>query len=106
MKFLLMILAMNLAAAPKQTQVVHIVTMDAMSFNPKVIEIKPGDKVRWVNESYSSHNVIANNGSFKSAMLETKGQAFEFTFTQTGTYAYFCRPHKLMGMKGKVIVKE
>jgi plastocyanin len=90
----------------KSIPVIHEVRMEDMSFSPRVIEIRVGETVRWVNRSNSTHNVVANDKSFKSKMLPSKGDQFEFTFKSAGEFHYFCQPHKLMGMKGLIIVKK
>ncbi len=33
------------------------------------------------------------------------GELFEVTFTQPGTYPYYCNPHRSLGMMGTVIVE-
>jgi len=49
-----------------------------------------------------SHNVIADDGSFKSPDLSS-GKTFSFTFEKTGTYTYSCHIHPTM--KGTVVVQ-
>lgn len=83
---------------------VHIVQIEGMRFTPKALHIKAGETVRWINGSASSHNVISEKSHFKSSMLTRKGEIFEFTFTSSGEYQYYCQPHKMMGMKGVIVV--
>jgi plastocyanin len=85
---------------------VHIVRIEGMKFIPKSLEVKVGETVVWVNQTESSHNVMANDGSFKSEMLHKSGEKFKFTFKKVGEFSYHCEPHRMMGMKGKVIVKN
>jgi len=82
---------------------VHIVRMEGMKFIPSVIRVAPGDTVKWINTTNTYHNVVAKDKSFSSDMLGTD-QQFEHVFTKTGSYAYFCKPHRMMGMKGVVEV--
>jgi plastocyanin len=84
----------------------HVVRIEGMRFIPKLLEVKAGETVHWINESGSSHNVIANDGSFKSEMLDDKGDKFEYTFKKEGEIHYYCQPHQMMGMKGTIIVKK
>jgi len=91
---------------PIHKPAVHVVKMEGMRFIPKVIEINAGETVRWVNESSSAHNVVAADKRFKSKMLSSAADQFEYTFTTAGEYRYFCEPHKMMGMIGVVVVKE
>ena len=80
-----------------------------MVFSQEIVRINAGDTVFWkaINKG---HNVefVSKNGvpegveKFKSKI----GKDTEFTFTIPGIYAYWCVPHKAMGMIGFVIVDE
>ena len=79
----------------------------SMVFSTEIVKINSGDTVFW-NATDKGHNVqfISKNGvpegveKFKSKI----GKDAEFTFTIPGIYAYWCTPHKTMGMIGFVIV--
>ena len=78
-----------------------------MVFNQEIVRINLGDTVFW-KATDRGHNVefISKNGvpdgveKFKSKV----GKDTEFTFTIPGIYAYWCVPHKTLGMIGFVIV--
>ena len=78
-----------------------------MVFNQEIVRIDLGDTVFW-KATDRGHNVefISKNGvpdgveKFKSKV----GKDTEFTFTIPGIYAYWCVPHKTLGMIGFVIV--
>ena len=78
-----------------------------MVFSTKIVKVDIGDTVFWKSTD-KGHNVqfISKNGvpegveKFKSKI----GKDTEFTFTIPGIYAYWCVPHKTMGMIGFVIV--
>ena len=80
-----------------------------MVFSKEIVRINPGDTVFW-KATDRGHNVefISKNGvpdgveKFKSKV----GKDTEFTFTIPGIYAYWCVPHKTMGMIGFVIVGD
>ena len=80
-----------------------------MVFSKEIVRINPGDTVFW-KATDRGHNVemISKNGvpdgveKFKSKV----GKDTEFTFTIPGIYAYWCSPHKTLGMIGFVIVGE
>ena len=78
------------------------VTMKQFAFNPATVTIKVGETVTWENQDGADHNVIADDGSFKSADFG-QGKTFSFTFTKAGTYTYSCHIHP--DMKGTVIVQ-
>ena len=80
-----------------------------MVFSQEIVRIDPGDTVYWKSTD-PGHNVqfISKNGvpdgveKFKSKVSKDT----EFTFTIPGIYAYWCVPHKTLGMIGFVIVGE
>ena len=80
-----------------------------MVFSQEIVKINPGDTVYW-KAIDKGHNVefIHKNGvpkgveKFKSKI----GKDTEYTFTISGIYAYWCVPHKTMGMIGFVIVGD
>ena len=80
-----------------------------MVFNQEIVRIDPGDTVFW-KATDRGHNVefLSKNGvpdgveKFKSKV----GKDTEFTFTIPGIYAYWCVPHKTLGMIGFVIVGD
>jgi len=77
----------------------------ANAFSPAAVTVSTGTTVRWKWTGRGSHNVIEENGDFRSDLMATKGETFEHTFDETGTYKYYCRPHKTLGMKGVVVVE-
>lgn len=84
-----------------------------MAFEPKLIIIKPGDTVTWVNEVEEEHNVVSypdgfpkGEKPFASQMMQKKNEKWSYTFRTKGTYEYHCIPHLPMGMHGQVIVER
>ena len=61
-----------------------------------------GDTITWINDDDTPHTVTANDYSFDSGTLR-KGDTWSYTFTEPGTYNYFCEPHPWM--EGVIIVK-
>jgi plastocyanin len=78
------------------------VIMNNRSYDPATVTIKAGDTVTWVNQDAPQHDVVADNGEFKSDLFD-KGGTFSFTFSTAGTYPYHCSIHP--GMTGTVIVQ-
>ena len=80
-----------------------------MVFSSEIVKVDVGDTVFWKSID-KGHNVefISKNGvpdgveKFKSKVNKDA----EFTFTIPGIYAYWCTPHKSMGMIGFVIVGD
>ena len=81
----------------------------SMVFSQEIVRINPGDTVFW-KATDKGHNVqfISKNGvpegveKFKSKI----GKDTQYTFAIPGIYAYWCTPHKSMGMIGFVIVGD
>ena len=81
----------------------------SMVFSTEIVKINSGDTVFW-KATDKGHNVqfISKNGvpegveKFKSKINKDT----EYTFTIPGIYAYWCVPHKTMGMIGFVIVGD
>tara|TARA_B110001454_G_scaffold77618_1_gene75185 strand:- start:860 stop:1294 length:435 start_codon:yes stop_codon:yes gene_type:complete len=81
----------------------------SMLYSQEIVRISAGDTVFWKSTN-PGHNVqfIAKNGvpegvdKFKSKI----GKDAQFTFTIPGIYAYWCVPHKTLGMIGFVIVGD
>lgn len=84
------------------------------SFSPKVIQIAPGTKVRWVNEDafaylageYAGvHNAVSTGAEegFASPLL-AHGESYEHAFAAEGEFRYICTPHPYM--EGVIIVKQ
>ena len=72
------------------------------SFIPETLTVKAGATVTWVNEDDVPHTVVSTTKKFSSQVLDTDGK-YAHTFTDPGTYEYYCSVHP--HMKGKVIVQ-
>ena len=80
-----------------------------MVFSQEIVRINLGDTVFWKStdpghnvQFISKHGVPDGVEKFKSKV----GKDTEFTFTIPGIYAYWCVPHKTLGMIGFIIVGE
>jgi plastocyanin len=81
-----------------------------LRFVPAEVTIAPGTTVRWVYQGGGGHTVTPGNagqdGVWARQVMNGGGQTFEHTFNVGGqTYDYFCEPHELQGMTGRVIVQ-
>ena len=82
---------------------------EKMVFSENILRVKSGDTVVWKSTD-RGHNVefIKKNGipdGVKKFISKISKDA-EYTFTIPGIYAYWCTPHKSMGMIGFVVVDE
>ena len=77
-----------------------------MVYSKKIVKIDVGDTVFWKsttpghNVEFIKDGVPEGVGKFKSKLSKDT----EYKFTVPGIYAYWCTPHKSMGMIGFVIV--
>ncbi len=78
------------------------VKIDNFSFIPETLTVKAGTKVTWVNKDDEPHTVVSTTKKFSSRVMDTGGQ-YDHTFTDPGTYEYYCSVHP--HMKAKVIVQ-
>ena len=109
MIFLSLIFSKGLLAEDTTVEMLNKIEKRSMVFSQEIVRINSGDTVFW-KSSDKGHNVefISKNGvpegveKFKSKI----GKDTEYTFTIPGIYAYWCVPHKTMGMIGFVIVGD
>ena len=78
------------------------VKIDNFSFAPQTVAIPVGATVTWTNRDDIPHTVVSTDGVFKSKVRDTD-EKFSYTFTNAGTYPYFCSVHPKM--TGKIVVQ-
>lgn len=66
-----------------------------------VTEVKVGTTVTVTNDDGGTHTWTAVDDTFDSGNLSS-GDSFEFTFTEAGSFDYFCNIHP--GMTGTIVV--
>jgi plastocyanin len=76
-------------------------TISDFRFAPATITVHAGQTVTWINRGPSTHTATARDRSFNSGPLKP-GASSSHTFTQAGTYNYFCQIHTFM--HGTVVV--
>ncbi len=87
-------------------------------FDPYGVLIRPGQTIRWINrDPANAHTATAyapanfdhprripgGAAAFDSGYLLTD-EAFEVTLEVPGVYDYYCIPHELSGMVGRIVV--
>ncbi|WP_435089849.1 plastocyanin/azurin family copper-binding protein [Candidatus Pelagibacter bacterium nBUS_49] len=81
---------------------------ERMVYSKKIININVGDKVFWESTD-KGHNVEFIKGGVPDGVEKFKSRLNEdvsYEFTIPGIYAYWCTPHKSLGMIGFVIVGD
>jgi plastocyanin len=90
-----------------QSQSESRVTIKLFQYQPGRMEVKAGTTVKWMNEDEIFHTVSAGepgkNGGGFDGVLDGKGKSFSFTFSQPGTYSYYCERHE--HMRGEIEVR-
>ena len=95
-------------AADVTVEMLNKLDNESMIYSKKIVKINTGDTVFW-KATDKGHNVeFIKNGvpegvdKFKSKFNKDA----EYKFTVPGIYAYWCTPHKTMGMIGFVVVGD
>jgi pseudoazurin len=81
---------------------------ESMVYSQKIVKINVGEKVFWKATS-KGHNVEFIKGGVPEGVEKFKSKYnkdVEFKFDVPGIYAYWCTPHKSMGMIGFIIVGD
>ena len=93
-------------AADVEVEMLNKLNNEFMVYSKKIVKIDVGDTVFWKsttpghNVEFIKDGVPEGVGKFKSKLSKDT----EYKFTIPGIYAYWCTPHKSMGMIGFVVV--
>ena len=103
--FGIMIMAISGGVVAAKT---YTVEARAVSFDPMVAKIQPGDTVAWINMTGHNSNSMGDEQGLtpeggNSWKLQI-GQNYSVTLETEGVYIYKCDPHYAMGMVGAIIV--
>lgn len=77
-------------------------------FEPAVLQIQPGDTVKFVPTD-RGHNSVANEDLMPEGAEGWEGKVneeVEVTLETEGVYGYYCQPHRTTGMIGLILVGE
>lgn len=85
-------------AAPAGPNAVNI---DNFAFAPASLTVAAGTTVTWTNHDEDPHNIVAENGQFRSPTMSSGG-TYSYKFVSPGTFAYVCGIHPFM--HGTVVV--
>lgn len=108
---------MLLRAGPAAAETLHEIDMlnadpddrsERMIFRPAVLEVEPGDTVKFIAAD-RSHNAQSIDGMTPEGAEPFRGRVneeIEVTFETEGTYGYICQPHATMGMIGFILVGD
>ena len=95
------------ASATDQTvEMLNKLEKENMVFSKKIVNVDVGDTVFW-KATKSGHNVEFVKGGVPEVVDKFRSKLSkdaEYKFEIPGIYAYWCTPHKGMGMIGFVVV--
>ena len=96
----------NAYAANETIEMLNKQGKESMVYSKKVVKIDVGDTIFW-KATDKGHNVEFIKGGVPEGVDKFKSKYnvdVEYTFTVPGIYAYWCTPHKNMGMIGFIVV--
>ena len=98
----------NALAADETIEMLNKQGKESMVYSKKIIKVNVGDTVFW-KATTKGHNVEFIKGGVPEGVDKFKSKFnkdVEYKFTIPGIYAYWCTPHKSMGMIGFVVVGD
>ncbi len=104
---MLLIMGLNVPTAQAKTVEVKLGTDDGMlAFSPSSVKISAGDSIKFVNNKLAPHNAVfdGNEALSHPDLAFAPGESWTKTFSDPGTYDFYCEPHRGAGMVGKVEV--
>tara|TARA_Y100001970_G_scaffold147734_1_gene181360 strand:+ start:372 stop:806 length:435 start_codon:yes stop_codon:yes gene_type:complete len=93
-------------SAAETIEMLNKLGKESMVYSKKVVRINVGDSILW-KATTKGHNVEFIKGGTPEGVKKFKSKMnkdVEYTFGIPGIYAYWCTPHKSMGMIGFVVV--
>ena len=93
-------------SATETIEMLNKLGKESMVYSKKVVRINVGDSILW-KATTKGHNVEFIKGGTPEGVKKFKSKMnkdVEYTFEIPGIYAYWCTPHKSMGMIGFAVV--
>jgi len=97
---------MSASAADQTIEMLNKLEKENMVFSKKIVKIDIGNTVFW-KATKAGHNVEFIKGGVPEGVEKFRSKLSkdtEYKFEITGIYAYWCTPHKGMGMIGFIVV--
>ena len=104
--FFLLFSSKFVIAADQTVEMLNRLNKESMVFEPKIVRVNVGDTVLW-KATDKGHNVEFIKKGVPDGVEKFKSKYnkdTEYKFNIPGIYAYWCTPHKNMGMIGFVVV--
>ena len=106
--FTFILFTTNSMAANETVEMLNKLGKDSMVYSKKIVRINVGDTVFW-KATDKGHNVEFIKGGIPEGVEKFKSKFnkdTEYKFSVPGIYAYWCTPHKNMGMIGFIVVGD
>lgn len=72
------------------------VVIQNFTYQPANLQVKVGTTVTWTNQDTAPHTITFRDSALTSSKVLQKEGVFIYTFTTTGTFAYYCQVHPYM----------
>ena len=102
----ILFITQSVLAADQTVEMLNKLGKEHMVYSQKIVNIEVGDTVFWKSTT-PGHNVEFIKGGVPEGVEKFRSKVSkdtEYKFEIPGIYAYWCTPHKGMGMIGFVVV--
>ena len=104
--FFILLISQSAFAADQVIEMLNKLGKENMVYSQKIVNIEVGDSIIWKSTT-KGHNVEFIKGGTPDGVEKFKSKInkdAQYKFEIPGIYAYWCTPHKGMGMIGFVVV--
>ena len=104
--FFVLLISQSVFAADQTIEMLNKLGKEHMVYSKKIVNIEVGDSIIW-KATTKGHNVEFIKGGTPDGVEKFKSKInkdVQYKFEIPGIYAYWCTPHKGMGMIGFVVV--
>ncbi len=104
--FFILLISQSAFAADQVIEMLNKLGKEHMVYSRKIVNIEVGDSIIWKSTT-KGHNVEFIKGGTPDGVEKFKSKInkdAQYKFEIPGIYAYWCTPHKGMGMIGFVVV--
>ena len=104
--FFVLLISQSAFAADQVIEMLNKLGKEHMVYSQKITNIEVGDSIIW-KATTKGHNVEFIKGGIPAGVEKFRSKInkdAQYKFEIPGIYAYWCTPHKSMGMIGFVVV--
>ena len=103
-----LLISQSVSAADQTIEMLNKLGKEHMVYSKKIVKVDIGDTVFW-KSTKPGHNVEFIKGGVPEGVAKFKSKYnkdVNYEFNIPGIYAYWCTPHKNMGMIGFIVVGD